>query len=290
MSSAKAIFDPPYNKQVTRSKRILNTPSEFARECLLYIQEVGILTSLQPHTSQRENLDSYLFCIVRNGNGTFTYDNQVLILNKGDCIFIDCHKKYSHTSSESEPWELMWVHFNGKMMPHYYQYYKEIVPNIKFYPYMENRFIEIVQAIMDESQHDRHSYEIIVSKLLTDLLTLCFLLPKENQESESIQEKLHQIQIYINENFHSKLSLDVLATNFYISKYHMCREFKNFFGITIGDYLLNKRITHGKELLRFSNKSIGEIAKLCGFSDGNYFNKVFKEAEGMTPSEFRKKW
>lgn len=51
-----------------------------------------------------------------------------------------------------------------------------------------------------------------------------------------------------------------------------------------------KKITHAKELLRYSNSSIEEIARLCGMDDASYFNKVFKKMEGCTASEYRKQW
>lgn len=57
-------------KGITDSVRILHTPGEFARKNLLYVQEVGRLKSLQPHKSQRENLNSFLFVGVTSGEGT----------------------------------------------------------------------------------------------------------------------------------------------------------------------------------------------------------------------------
>ena len=67
-------------------------------------------------------------------------------------------------------------------------------------------------------------------------------------------------------------------------------EFKKEFGTTIIQYLLTKKITYAKELLRYSNSSIEEIAALCGISDQSYFNKIFRKLEGCTASEYRKKW
>ncbi|MCR4586765.1 MAG: helix-turn-helix transcriptional regulator, partial [Lachnospiraceae bacterium] len=87
-----------------------------------------------------------------------------------------------------------------------------------------------------------------------------------------------------------KISLDDLSAAFYISKYHLCREFKKKYGESITDYIRNKRITKAKELLRFSDLHIGDIAGEIGVPDTNYFIKQFKIAENMTPSEYRNKW
>ena len=57
---------------MTKSERYLHTPGSFARNNLLYVQEVGHLESLQPHRCIRENLDSFLILVVLEGKGTLT--------------------------------------------------------------------------------------------------------------------------------------------------------------------------------------------------------------------------
>lgn len=76
--------------------------------------------------------------------------------------------------------------------------------------------------------------------------------------------KLKQILHYLDEHYTETISLDFLAEEFYISKYYLAREFKKEYGTTIIRYVLAKKITHAKELLRYSNSSIEEIARLCG--------------------------
>ena len=57
------------------SNRILATPSAYARKHYLFVQEVGTLQSLEPHVSKRQNLNSFLFFIVMDGEGTLFYEN-----------------------------------------------------------------------------------------------------------------------------------------------------------------------------------------------------------------------
>ena len=69
---------------ITDSDRILHTPGEFARKNLLYVQEVGKLKSLQPHKSQRESLNSFLFLGVINGEGTIFTGEKSYKVKEGD--------------------------------------------------------------------------------------------------------------------------------------------------------------------------------------------------------------
>ena len=70
----------------------------------------------------------------------------------------------------------------------------------------------------------------------------------------------------------------------------LSREYKKNYGVTILNDLVAIRISHAKSLLRFSDTSIEQIALSCGFQDAGYFIKVFRNAEGMTPLVYRKKW
>ena len=123
LSGTNHYFENYAPSELTDSCRILSTPSSFAKETLFYIQEIGRLKSLKSHTSKRESLDSYLYIIVISGSGIFTYNGCSFNVNSGDHIFIDCKRPYSHKSSNQDPWELLWVHFNGPLMNRYFDYY-----------------------------------------------------------------------------------------------------------------------------------------------------------------------
>ena len=105
-----------------------------------------------------------------------------------------------------------------------------------------------------------------------------------------MDEKLTQVRSYLGQHYQSVITLDDLEEVFYVSRFHLCREFKKKYGESIMDALRVKRITQAKELLRFSKNNIGDIASMCGIPDVNYFIKQFKASEGITPSEYRKKW
>lgn len=93
------LFNPQSSS--VSSSRIIYTPSTFARTSLLHLQEVGSLQAVHPHVSQREDLVSFLCFIVLSGEGELSYEEQTYQLGQGDCVFIDCRKAYSHSTSVS---------------------------------------------------------------------------------------------------------------------------------------------------------------------------------------------
>ena len=270
------------------SNRILVTPSSYAKAHYLYVQEVGSLKSLEPHISSRKNLNSYLFFVVVNGHGTLTYQNETISLSAGDCVWIDCHLPYAHESSESDPWSLTWVHFDGNDAAHFYQSYVEQELPFRFHPGNILPFVETINTLYESCRSQDFLSELKNNRSLTDLITMIY--EQQERPETSTSGKLAQIRAYIDNHYAQKLSLDSLSEQFFISKYHLSREYHHAYGTTISNDITNRRISHAKSSLRFSDDPIEQIAESCGFQDGAYFINVFKKAEGITPLQYRKKW
>lgn len=296
-------FENYKKSEITNTRRIINTPNDTTRNNFLYIQEAGYLKSLTSHLSKRKGLQSYLFLIVLSGSGTITYDGIAYHVKSNDCFLLDCMNEYSHISSETDPWELLWIHFNGSNADAYYRTFLEKRTDKRSAYHQTNCFqsehiaeiIDTINEIIRINEHKNDDSDIITAKLITDVLTRIITNSGLNDNSNtsissSTTQKLHAIATYINKNFTTPINLEDLSKEFFISKYYLVREFKKEFGVTIISYIHTKRITYAKELLRYSDFSIEEIGNQCGIGDASYFNKVFKKLENMTASEYRKMW
>lgn len=106
---------------------------------------------------------------------------------------------------------------------------------------------------------------------------------------EKTSNAVEQAKAYIEENFTADLSLENLAKQIGISPYYLSKLFKELEGINYIDYLTKLRIGYAKKELAESEKSIKEICCDTGYSDPNYFSRIFKKWTGITPTEFREK-
>ena len=98
-----------------------------------------------------------------------------------------------------------------------------------------------------------------------------------------------KIEGFITEKLSENIYVEDICREFFISKNSLYRLFKEEFGVTANEFILQKRLALAKELLTQNDSlSITEIAALCGFSDYNYFIRVFKKAVGTTPLKFKK--
>ena len=98
------------------------------------------------------------------------------------------------------------------------------------------------------------------------------------------------LQKFLDDNFTQNITLDELAKEFFINKYHLSRIFKEATGYSINRYIMLKRIRKAKDLLYYTQNSISQTALECGFNSTSNFIRAFKNMEDITPLSFRKKF
>lgn len=110
-------------------------------------------------------------------------------------------------------------------------------------------------------------------------------------ESLGVTQKsdvFEDVRRYIENNLGEKLTDDMLADEFFMSKYHLIREFKKKFGTTPMKYHELQRMERAKELLKNTDMPIKKIGESLGYFDDIYFSRVFKKNCGTSCSYYRK--
>ncbi|MCM5529339.1 two-component regulator propeller domain-containing protein [Parasegetibacter sp. NRK P23] len=112
-------------------------------------------------------------------------------------------------------------------------------------------------------------------------------LPKSEVLSER-EEFLQKALNFIYENLdNQQLSVEVLSTHLFISRASLYNKLMEYVGVTPVEFIRSVKLEKAKELLERTDKTITEVAYETGFTNANYFTKVFRAAYHMTPSEFR---
>lgn len=122
---------------------------------------------------------------------------------------------------------------------------------------------------------------ISIMEICASYITLSNQMRLTNRELSS------QVCLYIQRNLDSALTIPRLCSLFFCSKSTLTNTFKKNCHMTINEYITNTRLAKAKELLQNEALSIQEIAEQCGFSNQNYFTRVFHKHCLITPSEFR---
>lgn len=96
---------------------------------------------------------------------------------------------------------------------------------------------------------------------------------------------ISEVLRYINENFNNEISLDSLSDHFFISKYHLSREFKRSVGTSVYRYIIQKRLIMAKQKM-LAGMSPTDVYCNCGFGDYANFYRAFRSEYGISPKEF----
>ncbi|WPO92224.1 helix-turn-helix domain-containing protein [Chryseobacterium sp. HR92] len=143
--------------------------------------------------------------------------------------------------------------------------------------------------IMRIAMDDNSQKDIMADFALKELLIRLMQTQARSMVEKNIVKNKSRISFvvdYIKRNLHQKLSIDNIAKLAYVSKSNFFKMFKDELGTSPNDFILQERISKAKELLA-SQISIKETAFQTGFSDTNYFTRVFKQLEGVTPKNYQ---
>ena len=106
---------------------------------------------------------------------------------------------------------------------------------------------------------------------------------KENEHPH-----IKHIKKYIASHLAEKITLSEIAEEVHLVPHYCCALFSKHEGMSIVDFILNRRIELAKSLIIADTQTLSEIAEHAGFSDYNYFSRIFKKVTGMTATQYKK--
>ena len=109
-----------------------------------------------------------------------------------------------------------------------------------------------------------------------------------NEDKQTNDTLFLEVMSYVNSNYNEQNILNDLSEHLNLSINYLSTIFKSVYGVTLYDYVIDKRIHEAKKLLTQTNMSVTDIAKKIGYSNNAYFTTAFKNRVGMTPLQFKK--
>ena len=152
--------------------------------------------------------------------------------------------------------------------------------NLPDYP----RHALLSEALMDvlsaKNPQDIRTYMVDYLRRVLDKLQLV-------DESQQAGELIDRVKDYIAVHYAENLTLAVLSEIFYVCPAYLSRLFKKKTSINFVDYLTALRMEKAKELLENPSLKVYNIAEMVGYENPRYFSRLFKEAAGCSPQEYR---
>jgi AraC-like DNA-binding protein/mannose-6-phosphate isomerase-like protein (cupin superfamily) len=128
-------------------------------------------------------------------------------------------------------------------------------------------------------------YKAYITEIMVHLNNLAFNQVVHLGSDIKKSNLIDSIIEYINSHLEEDITVDELAEQFYLSKFHLSREFKKHTGTTIHRYIVQKKLIQAKELILRETPVI-DVYKQCGFGDYSNFFRAFKNEYGVTPKQF----
>jgi len=152
----------------------------------------------------------------------------------------------------------------------------------------DGRLKELFTDSWQEYKSRNYKWEEVVKnniyKIILEYVRRC-----ENNSVSHMQTDLVQSVVdYLENNYDKKMTQKEIAEKFNCSEAYIIKLFKKEFGMSLAEYLKQRRIFRGIELIK-NNYKISDVAKMVGYDDADVFTRHFSYYMGMTPSEYRRR-
>lgn len=150
-------------------------------------------------------------------------------------------------------------------------------------------FYEIINEIHKEYTEKKQGYEFAIRSLKNSfILNILRHLEYRTEDRSKNIHMINDINNYLEQHYTEKIILSDIAEVCHMSKYYFSHIFKQLTGMSFISYLSLFRTEKATILLRYTNKSMNDIAYECGFGNVRSFNRMFKENLNITPLQYKK--
>ena len=233
---------------------------------------------------------------IKKGSMHYRVNNRSFHLKEGDIIFCNSNALHSGEMEDQEDCSYIPITFDSKLIYGFFQstictkYVDPVIQNLAVcamhIDYSENwhtifrdHMLKVIS--LDKEKPDFYELDISIHmQTMWKLLAEHFPLLTE-------YERIRKILSYIEQNYMNRITLTDISENIHLCESECTRLFKRHMNTTLFAFLKEYRIERSLEYLN-TKESISNIAEKTGFSDSNYYTKVFSKIKGCSPREYRK--
>lgn len=254
---------------------------------LLTILCGGMVMLPSGHSFLYQPIDCHLLLYTRNGKGLLKYASRSFSLEKDSLLYLDCSKASFSYETDGEDWHFSLFFLTGSQLKDYaslISYENPLIHPVSAYSALPGYIESLLSGKTGANLHNKLSDMRLLTDLLTTLLTeACHL----ESPAPACASYLVEIRQYFDTQFMLPFHLEDLEKRHHMSKYRICHEFSDTFGVPPLKYLNHKRLEKAAILLCATEKRVHEIALEVGYENTNHFINLFKKEFKTTPQAYR---
>ncbi len=227
--------------------------------------------------------DKYILHYIVRGKGEFCGKK----FCENTCYIVVPNELETVIADKDDPYEAYWITFKGVGAVDFLNKCNLPKHNDVFKFDKVNECVKILKnTLLNTNASNELEEAAIMNSALHQIMALHFAQLKVPVLADTVAKKVMK---FINENYYSNVTVGDMAKHVNFTRNHLYLLFKNEYGISPQEYLLNLRIEKAKELLLNEKQLlISEIALAVGYSDALYFSRLFRKKVGISPKEFVK--
>lgn len=262
----------------------------------LYLVECGIEQCKKDKIYGPTVRDEYHVHFILNGKGILEMNGVSYTLRRGQIFVLMPGAEHVYYADPEDPWHYTWISFSGTRAACFLERAGITPEHPTRSTYGEpERFLAFTENILNHHQLTVANELTRISQLYA---MLALLVDSQSQEAAPVGDKTaydYSPDIYVNsaveyirEHYH-QISVGDIASYIGISRYYLSHIFKEKLHVSPQEYLMNYRMEQSARLLRTTNLSVQEVAGQAGYDNPLTFSKIFKNAYGLSPKNYRLK-
>ncbi len=240
---------------------------------------------------------------VQKGTMCYKVNHMVYHLKEGDIVFNNSGALHSGTMENQKDCAYIPVTFDSRLI---YGFFQSTVNSKYVDPVIQDSmlpaicidqsepwhkpFREYLLRIIDLDEKKQDFYELVITICLQSMWRLLLehitYEPQASRENSLEYDRIKKILSYIEENYQNKITLNDIAGHIHLCESECTRLFKRHMNTTLFAFLQEYRIERSLEFLQ-DDQPVSAVADKAGFSDPNYYSKVFAKIKGCSPREYR---
>lgn len=150
----------------------------------------------------------------------------------------------------------------------------------------------VMKKMLEECNQKKAMWESAVGSLLNLLLLQVYRGHYNSFPASAMNDAMEtvmRVQSYIDAHYTEDIRLSDISSKFHVDMYYLSRLFSKYTGYTFKEYITLQRISKARDLLYNTSDNITRVSMDSGFNNVNHFIRIFKNHEGLTPLQYRKK-